>query len=178
MVSGKTKKNSKVILKLNGTEVATVVSDDSGVFTKALTSISQKSNILAASVLDGNNNVIGSVETQFGTAIAAPLYYNLSVLPGLDIEASTGITLTVDAEPALTEVTMSIDGTLLTAREQSPGKYVASTLAPAKSGTYPIQVSLKNVLAQTTVKPAAAVLNIKEKAVLISGFKNVKATVE
>lgn len=65
-VSGNTKKNSKVILKLNGTEVATLVSNDVGIFTKNLPNITQTTNILSASVLDGNNTVIGTTETSFG----------------------------------------------------------------------------------------------------------------
>lgn len=37
MVSGKTRKNSKITLLLNGQDAGTVVSDDSGIFTKNLT---------------------------------------------------------------------------------------------------------------------------------------------
>lgn len=65
MVSGKTKKNSKVILILNAVEVATLVSDDTGIFTKNLTDITQATNILKVNVLDGNNSIIGSSEVSF-----------------------------------------------------------------------------------------------------------------
>jgi uncharacterized protein (DUF2147 family) len=71
------------------------------------------------------------------------------------VVAGTGIVLLIDAEPGLSEVTISLDGSLLTAKEQSPGKYSASTVAPAKPGTYTIEVTLKNILAQTTKKPDA-----------------------
>ncbi len=83
MVSGKTKKNSKVILKLNGNEVGSVISDDTGLFTKSLTDITQAANVLSVSVLDGNNTVIGSSDVSFGVSAEGPKYYNLSALPAL-----------------------------------------------------------------------------------------------
>ena len=178
MVSGKTKKNSKVILKLNGNEVGSVISDDTGLFTKSLTDITQAANVLSVSVLDGNNTVIGSSDVSFGVSAEGPKYYNLSASPALDVEVSTGVIFTVDAEPTLTEVTVTIDGSVLTTREQSPGKYIASTTAPAKPGAYPITVKLKNVLGQTTEKANAIVLNVTEKLAPVSTFRNVKATTE
>ncbi len=178
MVSGKTKKNSKVVLKLNGNEVGTVISDDTGLFTKSLSNISQSTNILTASVLDGNNAVIGATEVQFGTATTGPKYYNTSVLPGLDVEVSTGVTFTIDAEPAMTAVLITLDNSELTTREQSPGKYIASTTAPAKPGNYPVNVKIKNVLGQSTEKNSAVILNVIEKAAPVSTFRNVKATTE
>lgn len=177
-VSGKTKKNSKVVLTLNGTEVATLVSDDTGIFTKSLSDITQATNILKVNVLDGNNTIIGSSEVSFGTVTSGVLYYGTSVLPALDLEASTGVTITVDAEPTLTEVGVMLDGTLLIAREQSPGKYVASTTTPAKSGMYAVNVTMKNVLGATMAKTAAVTLNVKEKEVPVSTFRNVKAVGE
>lgn len=66
MMSGKTKKNSKVVIKLNVKEVGTTNSDENGIFTYKLTGISQQSNALNASVLDGANTIIGSIDTQFG----------------------------------------------------------------------------------------------------------------
>ena len=53
-----------------------------------------------------------------------------------------------------------IDGTTLPAKEESPGKYTVSTVAPAKPGSYQIEATLKNILAQTTNKPDAAVLKV------------------
>lgn len=80
-VSGKTKKNSKISLKLNGKEVATVLSDDTGIYTKSLTDLTQSSNILSASVLDGNNNIIGTTETKFGIKSDGPQILTTTVNP-------------------------------------------------------------------------------------------------
>jgi hypothetical protein len=65
MVSGKTKKNSNLSIKFNGKDSGTAKTDETGIYTYKLTGISQQSNLLTVSVLDGNNNVIGSAETQF-----------------------------------------------------------------------------------------------------------------
>ena len=160
MVSGKTKKNSNISIKFNGKDTWVTKTDETGIYTYKLVGISQQANLLTVSVLDGNNAVIGSAETQFGFAGRMPTYFNTSIKPGLEVPSGTGITITVDAEPGLTSVSVLIDGTTLPAREDSPGKYTVSTVSPARPGSYPIEVSLKNILAQTTNKPDAAVLQV------------------
>lgn len=184
-MSGKTKKNSKVVIKLNGSELGTTQSNDDGIYTFNITGISQQSNVLSASVLDGNNTNIGSTETSFSFGIKAPSYFNTTITPSLEVDSGTGISITVDAEPGLSEVTITLDGTLLKTTESSPGKYSTETLSPAKSGTYPIQVSLKNIIAQVTNKPDAAILTVKSLApvevvppALKAVFKDVKITAE
>lgn len=88
------------------------------------------------------------------------------------------MTFLVDAEPALAEVTLLLDGTLLTAKEQSPGKYSVTTTSPKKSGAYPIEIKLKNVLTQVTTKTNADTLTVKEPVVPKASFKNVTLTAE
>jgi hypothetical protein len=179
-MSGKTKKNSKILIKLNGKELGNTQTNEDGIFIYKLSGIDQQSNILTASVIDGSNAVIGTIDSQFNYGVKAPTYYNISISPSKEVDGGTGITLTVDAEPGLSEVTLMIDGVLLTTKEQSPGKYTLQTLSPLKAGTYPVQVTLKNILAQTTTKPDAATLTVKEKPVFIAPqapkaiFKDVK----
>ncbi|GAB0175297.1 MAG: hypothetical protein HHAS10_11760 [Candidatus Altimarinota bacterium] len=160
MVSGKTKKNSNVSIKFNGKDSGTAKTDDAGIYTYKLSGISQQSNLLSVSVLDGTNNVIGTAQSQFNYAGKMPTYFNTSIKPGLEVVGGTGITITVDAEPGLTSVSILIDGTTLPAKEESPGKYTVSTVAPSKTGSYAIEVSLKNILAQATNKPDAAILKV------------------
>lgn len=167
MVSGKTKKNSNVSIKFNGKDSGVAKTDETGIYTYKLSGISQQENLITVSVLDGNNNVIGSTETQFGYAGRMPTYFNTSIKPGLEVQWGTGIVITVDAEPGLTSVFVLIDGTTLPAREDSPGKYTVSTVAPAKSWNYPIEVTLKNILAQTTNKPDAAMLTVLANSIPI-----------
>jgi hypothetical protein len=159
-MSGKTKKNSKIMIKLNAKELGTTQSNEDGIYIFKLTGIDQQSNTLSASIVDGNNTVIGTVESQFNYGVKTPTYYNTSITPSKEVESGTGILLLVDAEPGLSEVTLTLDGSALMAKEQSPGKYSISTTSPAKAGTYPIQVVLKNILAQTTTKSDAAVLTV------------------
>lgn len=183
-ISGKTKKNSKVIIKLNSKELGNTQTNEDGIFTYKLTGIDQQSNILTASVMDGSNMMIGTIDSQFNYGVKAPTYYNLSIAPNKEVDGGTGVIFTVDAEPALSVVTLMLDGALLTTKEQSPGKYTISTVAPVKPGVYPVQVTLKNILAQTTTKSDAAILTVKEPPVVIapvkpkSMFKDVKLTSE
>jgi hypothetical protein len=187
MMSGKTKKNSKVLIKLNGKEIWSAQSNEDGIFIYNLTGIDQQSNALSASVVDGSNAVIGTVDSQFNFWAKTPTYYNLSISPAKEVDVGTGITLLVDAEPGLSDVMITLDGASLTAKEQSPGKYSITTVSPAKAGTYPIQVTLKNILSQTTAKPDAGTLTVKEAAVIAppppppqpkAAFKDVKVTTE
>jgi hypothetical protein len=157
-MSGKTKKNSKVVIKLNGKEVGDTKTDETGIYVFKLTGVSQSSNLLTASILDGTDTVIGTVDTQFNFAGKMPAYYNTSIQPGLTVTPGSSITITIDAEPGLTSVTVGIDGTSMPAAESSPGKYSVTTVAPAKVGVYPLLVTMKNILSQTTNKPEAATL--------------------
>ncbi len=93
---------------------------------------------------------------------------------------STGITFTIDAEPGLSEASVMIDGSLLTTRESSPGKYVSSTTSPSKPGTYPVTVSLKNLLGQVFSKDSALILGVTEDSPPsnTAKFKNVQALTE
>jgi hypothetical protein len=168
-MSGKTKKNSKVTIKLNGKEVGDAKTDEGGIYVFKLTGISQSSNVLTASVLDGTDKVIGTIDTQFNFSGKMPVYYNTSIQPGLTVAPGANITITIDGEPGLTSVTIGIDGTSLPAAESSPGKYSVATVAPAKVGTYPLLVTMKNILAQTTSKPEAATLVVSGSPVVSTG---------
>ncbi len=180
-ISGKTKKNSKVILKLNGSEVATLASDDSGIFTKTISNITQSSNILTAEIMDGNNRAVGIAESRFSIADAGPKYYNTAITPSNSVEAGSPIGITIDAEPGLAEVSALVDGSIIIAKEESSGKYKINTTAPALSGSYEINVSLKNALSKIQNKPNAITLIVTEKAVPVvtsPSFKNVKVTTQ
>lgn len=182
-ISGKTRKNSKVSLNLNGKDIGVVVSDNDGLFTKEVTDISQENNIIKASLLDASDAVIASSpDITFAKSTETGSVYALSIDPGLSVESSTGITLNIDAIKGLAELSATLDGTLLKAQEASEGKYVIKTTAPSKPGTYPISVTAKTLTGQETTKDAMATLVVTEKKVetsasapLLPAFKNVKA---
>lgn len=180
-VSGKTRKNSKVTLKLNGTDVGSVISDDAGLFTKEIQGISQENNILSASLIDANNAVIGKpAEVNFTRVNESGSIYGLTIAPSTKVEVSSEITLTIEAVKGLAEVSAVLDGTSMTAKEVSDGKYTIKTTAPAKEGEYPITVNAKTVTGQSTVKENMAALMVSPKAVdaPLPAFKNIKAVTQ
>lgn len=183
MVSGKTRKNSKISLSLNGQDAGTVISDESGIFTKNITGITQENNILLAKLLDGSNSVIAnSPEIKFGRLVSNVATYAVTITPSSTVEASSPIDVTIDATPWLTELTISIDGTILATKETTSGKYTVSTIAPQNPGTYKLLISQKDALGQnkttesetiltTTAKP---VIPIIPTPVITPKFKNIK----
>lgn len=179
-VSGKTKKNSKVNITLNGTLAGTVLSNESGVFTKTLSNLTQKSNILDVAALDGTNTTIASAQSKFELAGNTPNFLGLTINPTVT-EVSTPVNLLVEADPSLSEAKIMIDGSAIKGVEKTPGKYSFDITAPAKAGTYPVQVILTNNLAQTTTKDNAGILTTNEKTVVnvpSPKFKNLKASTE
>ena len=181
-VSGKSRKNSKILLSLNGKDIGTVTSDDTGLFTKEITDISQENNILKASLLDASDNTLGtSPEVRFIRSNESSSIYGLVISPNNSVEPSTDITLTVDAIKGLAEVTILLDNSLLTAKETAEGKYSLTTKAPLKEGTYPITVTAKTVTNQETKKENITTLTVLPKQLEAPveskkpTFKNIKA---
>jgi len=147
-ISGYGKKNSKVNIKLNGSDIATVVTGDDGLYSKTLPTLTQQSNIITVELLDGTNTVIGTAQVRFSMNSTDPAFINLTITPGSTVEASTGVTFIVEADPGLTEVNVNLDGSVIELKESTAGKYIGTTLAPTKSGAYPLSVTLKNNLSQ------------------------------
>jgi hypothetical protein len=182
LVSGKTRKNSKVQFTLNGQDAGTAVTDDAGVFTKSLSNITQKSNILSVGLIDATNTVLAkSSDISFEKVIATSNFYNLVMSPSNSVEVSTSVTLTVEAEPNMSSVTLGLDGAVLETKVGSnPKSYSIQTIAPAKAGSYPISVNLIDSLGKIDTKPNVAMLTVTEKPVAVvipPAFKDLKANV-
>ncbi len=174
-VSGYGKKNSKLAIKLNGGDIATVIADENGLYSKTLPSLTQQSNIVVVELLDATNKVITSSQVRFSLSNKDPMFNNLIIAPSTNVEVSTGITLTVEAEPGLSEVSVSIDGSVTVLKESGAGKYTGQTRAPAKSGVYGVNVSLKNALSQWISKTGVVNLTVKDKALTpVWKFLNVR----
>jgi hypothetical protein len=178
MVSGKTRKNSKVTIKLNGQDAGTVIADDSGIFTKNLTGLTQENNILTASLIDGTTASATSPEIKFSRIVTSSATYGITISPATTVEASSPITITVDATPGLTELSLGIDGTILTTKETTNGKYTIQTVAPQKPDTYKITITQKDAVGQTKSTDASTTLTTTEKlaAPQAQVFKNIKTT--
>ena len=188
MVSGKTRKNSKITLMLNGQAAGTVVSDDSGIFTKNLTGLTQENNILVANLIDGTNTTISSSpEIRFGRVVITASMYGVVISPSATVESSSPIEIIVDATPDLAEITVSLDGSILTASEDTTGKYSIKTVAPQKWGTYKLMITQKDSLGQSKTFDSPTSLTVTENLTVptpaptttpIPTFKNVKTTTE
>ena len=116
-VSGYGKKNSKVNIKLNGSDIATITTDNNGLYSKTLPTLTQQSNIVVVELLDGTNKVMSTAQVRFSLSNTNPVLNSLTIAPNAMVEASTGITLTVDADPALSEVSITLDGSVILLRE-------------------------------------------------------------
>lgn len=180
MVSGKTRKNSKITLSLNGQDAGTVVSDDSGIFTKNITGLTQENNILIANLIDGTSTTIASSpEIRFGRVLTSASTYGVTIFPASTVEASSPIVITIDATPGLAELTVSLDGSILTAKEGTAGKYIVNTVAPQKSGVYKLPLTQKDSLGQIKTMDSPTSLTVTERlaaATVTPTFKNVKTT--
>ena len=167
-VMGMTKKNSKVKIILNNVDVATVQSDNSGAYVVTLKNVLQKSSAVQAKLIDASNIAIASSSiVNFQINTAGPSFYSLLFKEGNTVEAGSTLHATVDATPWLQSVNLSIDGTVetLIANLATPGKYEKIFTAPNNPWSYPIDVTLKNVLWQTTEKQWALSLVVTARAV-------------
>lgn len=132
-VSGYGKKNSKVNIKVNGTSIATVVADENGLYTKTLPTLSQQSNIVVVELLDGTNKVTATSQVRFSLSSTDPIFNSIVITPSNTVEAGTGVSFLIDAEPGLTEANVNLDGSIIVLRETTAGKYTGSSPAPARA---------------------------------------------
>ena len=116
-VSGYGKKSSRVNIKLNGSDIATVNTDENGLYSKTLPTLTQQSNIVVAELLDGTNKVIATSQVRFSLSNTNPIFNSLTIAPNATVEASTSITLTVDADPGLSEVSITLDRSVTLLKE-------------------------------------------------------------
>ncbi len=181
-VTGTTKKNSKVQLFLNGAKALETQTDDKGSFVFQLKNVDQTDNILSVKVLDGSDKVIGeSAKTSVKVGSEGPAFTSITLTGGALKDATAKDTYTaapgakikvsVAAEIGLKEVTVAIGETVEVLKEGLPGTYDGEISAPMTPGVSPLDVNLKNSLGKSTLKSAAANVNVQALAV---AFKNVK----
>ncbi|PID84422.1 hypothetical protein CSB09_01275 [Candidatus Gracilibacteria bacterium] len=160
-VSGKTRKNSKVRIFLNGKEVKTVISDKDGTFTLPLSGLTLSDNVLKAEVLDAENKAIGSSkEVKFSKTEDAISFYGLIVLPGTTLTGSTDMTLNVKAMKGLSEVIVTLDGSAIALKEAKPGNYTTTTKAPSKTGSYMLDVQMKTETGEKSEKKGVTKIEV------------------
>ncbi len=186
-VSGNTRKNSKVNIKLNWALAWTTTTDTNGIFTKTISGITQQTNIISVEVLDSSNSVIGtSSDVSVGKADIASSIYNVTISPSPTVTISSPIIVTIEADPGMSSVIATLDGVSLSAKEgdstDGKGKYTINTVAPAKEGSFPIDISATNAI-WTTIKKTSAVTLVATGATVEApppapAFRNVQAVTE
>ena len=188
MISGRTRKNSKISIKLNGQDAGIINSDEGGIFTKNITGLTQEDNILTASLLDGSGlPIANSPEIRFGRVLATASTFGVSISPASTVEASSPIDILIDATPGLADLSVSLDGTILTAKESTAGKYSIKTVAPQKSWVYKLLLTqkdglwqIKNIDSPTSLTVTASFMapTLTPTMTPVPTFKNVKTTTE
>jgi hypothetical protein len=179
IVSGKTRKNSKVLLTLNGKDAGNALSDEEGLFNKTLSNIDQEKNILSVSVIDGNNAVIGkSSDVTFEKSGEEISLNNVTISPANSVTWGDPITINVEATAWLPTVNLTLDKSTLQAKEKTAGNYVLETIAPSLSWVYTIKVDMTDNFWKTLAKDAPVALTVIDKVVppKIAAFKNTKVT--
>ncbi len=138
-VSGKTRKNSKVRISLNGEEKKTVVSDQDGMFTFPITDLTLVNNVVKAEIVDANNKVIGSSqEVKFSKSKDTISFYGVVISdkdgkPSTTLTGSQDMTINIKAMAGLSEAIITFDGAVIPLKEEKPGTYTHTTKAPSKS---------------------------------------------
>ncbi len=165
-VSGKTRKNSKVRISLNGEETKTVVSDQDGMFTFPMTDLTLVNNVVKAEIIDADNKVIGSSkEIKFSKSKDTISFYGVVISdkdgkPSTTLTGSQDMTINVKAMAGLSEAIITFDGAAIPLKEEKPGTYTHTTKAPSKSGSYLLDISLKNETGKTFEKKGISTLTI------------------
>ncbi len=120
-ITGKTKKNSKVGIFLNGKDAGNVISDTDGSFIKTATNLTEKEYILQVKLYDSTNMVVASSkETKFSFANELPTFAGISITEGTTVETGTGLHILVDAEGGLASVKVTLDTVTLSLTETQP----------------------------------------------------------
>lgn len=171
-VVGTTKKNSRVQLFVNGAKALETQTDDKGSFVFDVKKVDQAKNIISVTVLDGSNKVIGESSKINVTAGSEGPQFESIKLTQKDVGPGTKIGVTVGATPGLKSVTVTAADASVTLKEGNiPGTYAGDLVAPTKSGSISVDVTLKNELGKQTVKTAAETLNVQTPKMT---YKNMK----
>lgn len=169
-VVGKTKANSLVVISLNGAKAGDTQSDANGNFKFDLTGLVAGANSLRVDVLDGKDAVIGtSGEIAIKLAVGGATLKGISIKEGTGALAGSVVTLVAASETSLAEVLATLNGQTFPLAEDAinPGTYVSKIQLPAASGSWAVDVSLKNKLGVVTKSSAATTIVTSTPAIVV-----------
>lgn len=168
-ISGTTQKNHKIIVVLNDEQDSklTTISNNNGDFEKEVINLKNGENTIIAHVLNADEEIVGSSnEINIKVESIAPTFKNVKVNP-TSIETEWEYEVEVIASKELTNVSVIIDDVVHPLEEKAEGIYTASLYAPAKDGTFKIDVVLKDELGLETKELWAGSITVTAKEVVV-----------
>ena len=172
-ITGSAKKNSKIQIMLNGKQVGESQTSEDGTFIFELKKIDQELNILQVQILDGTDKVVGiSEKVSFKTSTGGPVFNRLTIKEGKKVSIGTLLNIEITADPKLKEVSVTLGDSTSVFRESKEGIYTGTLTTPSATGSYGIDVILKNDIGKITVKSSAETIEAIE---LPNLFKNIKS---
>jgi hypothetical protein len=172
-ISGTTQKNHKIIIVLNDDQDSklTTISNNNGDFEKEVINLKNWENTITTHVLNADEEIVGSSnEINIKVESIAPTFKNVKVNP-TSVEAEWEYEVEVIASKELTNVSVIIDDVVQALKEKEEWVYTASLYAPAKDGTYKIDVILKDELGLETKELWAGSLTVTAKEVIVEPIK-------
>ena len=152
-ISGTSQKNHQIKITLNGTQEFMTTSNSEGVFEKAIEGLKDGENIFQAIVLDADNKSIWESEkVSLKISSNAPEYKSIKIDPKGEMAGETPISVEVIASQGLSDVKVSINDVITALDEEKSGIYKGKIYAPTASGSYGIDVILKDEFGHETKK--------------------------
>lgn len=161
-VSGTTLKNHKIKILLNTDTSIDAISNAEWIFEAEVKNIPSGENTLSAQLLDANGKVIAkSKDVFFKVEANGPKFKSIALNPNkTDFETDTKVVVTVEATNNLTNVNLIFNDTVTQLTEWKAGTYTWVITTPTQTGTYNIDVTLKNELGLETKMPKATTLTV------------------
>jgi len=150
VVSGTTMPGSDVKIFDNNEEIGKVSSDANGGFSFTTPPLSDGSHVIYAAAINDKGTILGisnKINLEIDTTPAA--IDSVTLLPEKDISKGSPVVITVVTEPNMARVAALIDGketVELQPVDGKPGTYQGSFQAPPASGTYNIDILMKDSL--------------------------------
>jgi len=163
-VSGMTKKNHQVRIIVNNDQDLFTTSNAEWLFEKEVENLTEWTNSIQAHVLNADSEKIGEswmIDIKINSA--APEFKRINITPEGEVEAESEITVEVISNAGLSEVRVIINDIITTLSEWKDGIYTGTTLAPAESGEYWVDVVLKDEFANESTNKDAATIMVKDK---------------
>jgi hypothetical protein len=161
-VTGQTKKNHKVRIKLNDNKVFNTIADSSWFFEYEINNVPDTTNIIQAFVLDWDENEMwASNEVSFTVVTTLPALSSFTIDPEENIKALQNINVEVRTEPDM-DVNITINDAVYNLEEDMEWKYIWTFPAPDENWDFPIDLEISDDLWNKNSQNAIKTITIKK----------------